>query len=183
MLIEVLACLVAAHWKDGGDDDTSVADKPTEVPTKLSMDEWRKEVAAVLPQRLKERGNEVKRERKERKKKLQVEEGQGKFTNLSTFAYGTKKNFHQGLEILGQPHANTLEQLIKECQDSKDSNDEFEAWNSCRNVTTPKKELDFVMDPYGFKHSDKPDWQEKDPKDWLEAGALGPRAVGMGGCA
>ena len=22
------------------------------------------------------------------------------------------------------------------------------------------------MDPYGFKHSDNKDWQEKDPKDW-----------------
>ena len=66
-------------------------------------------------------------------------------------------------QIIGQPHANTLEQLIKECQDSKDSNDEFEAG---KNITTPKKELDFVMDPYGFKHSDNKDWQEKDPKDW-----------------
>ena len=32
-----------------------------------------------------------------------------------------------------------MEQLIKECQDSKDSNDEFEAWNSGKNVTTAKK--------------------------------------------
>ena len=69
-------------------------------------------------------------------------------------------------QIIGQPHANTLEQLIKECQDSKDSNDEFEAWNSGKNVTTPKKELDFVMDPYGFKHSDNKDWQEQDPEEW-----------------
>ena len=22
------------------------------------------------------------------------------------------------------------------------------------------------MDPFGFKHSDNKDWQEKDPKDW-----------------
>ncbi len=34
------------------------------------MDELRKEVAAVLPGRMKEHGNEVKREREERKKKL-----------------------------------------------------------------------------------------------------------------
>jgi len=139
MLIEVLAGLVAAHWKVGGDDDTSVADKTTQVLTKLSVDEFRKEVAAVLPQRLKERGDEVKREREERKKKLQVDQGQGKFVDLPTAAYGTKDDFHQGLEIIGQPHANTLEQLIKECQDSKDSNDEFEAWNSGKNVTTAKK--------------------------------------------
>jgi hypothetical protein len=31
MLIEVLAGLVAAHWKVGGEDDTSVADKTIEV--------------------------------------------------------------------------------------------------------------------------------------------------------
>jgi len=83
MLIEVLAGLVAAHWKVG-DDDTSVADKTTQVLTKLSVDEFRKEVAAVLPQRLKERGDEVKREREERKKKLQVDQGQGKFVDLPT---------------------------------------------------------------------------------------------------
>ena len=34
------------------------------------MDELRKEVAAVLPRRMKEHGDEVKREREERKKKL-----------------------------------------------------------------------------------------------------------------
>ena len=34
------------------------------------MDELRKEVAAVLPGRMKEHGDEVKREREERKKKL-----------------------------------------------------------------------------------------------------------------
>ena len=139
MLIEMLAGLVAANWKVGGDDDTSVADKTTQVLTKLSVDEFRKEVAAVLPQRLKERGDEVKREREERKKEMQVDQGQGKFVDLPTAAYGTKDDFHQGLEIIGQPHANTLEQLIKECQDSKDSNDQFEAWNSGPNVTTPKK--------------------------------------------
>ena len=58
----------------------------------------------------------------------------------------------------------------------RDSNEEFEAWNSGRNVTTPKKELDFVMDPYGFKHRerearaqglrDNKDWQEQDPEEW-----------------
>ena len=70
MLIEVLAGLVAAHWKVGGDDDTSVVDKTVEVLTELSVDELRKEVAAVLPRRMKEHGDEVKREREERKKKL-----------------------------------------------------------------------------------------------------------------
>ena len=107
MLIEVLAGLVAAHWKVGGDDDTSVADKTTQVLTKLSVDEFRKEVAAVLPQRLKERGDEVKREREERKKKLQVEEGKGKFTDLPEAAYGTKDDFHQGLEVHSRSRAQT----------------------------------------------------------------------------
>ena len=107
MLIEVLAGLVAAHWKVGGDDDTSVADKTTQVLTKLSVDEFRKEVAAVLPQRLKERGDEVKREREERKKKLQVDQGQGKFVDLPTAAYGTKDDFHRGLEVHSRSRAQT----------------------------------------------------------------------------
>jgi hypothetical protein len=42
---------MAARDLVGGDDDTSVADKTTEVLTELSVDELRKEVAAVLPQR------------------------------------------------------------------------------------------------------------------------------------
>ena len=48
-------------------DNTSVSDKTTEVLTELSVDELRKEVAAVLPRLLKEHGDEVKREREERK--------------------------------------------------------------------------------------------------------------------
>jgi len=158
LLVESLASLVAAHWKAGGDDDTSVADKATEILTELPMDEVSKQVAVVLPRRFKERGDEVKREREERKKKLakmQVEEGEGKFAQLPTAAYGNKKNFHQGLEVIGLPHPNTLEELIKECQKYKDSLDEFEAWNSGRNITTANKELDFVMDPFGFRDREK----------------------------
>jgi hypothetical protein len=40
------------------------------VLTELSVDELRKEVAAMLPRRMKEHGDEVKREREERKKNL-----------------------------------------------------------------------------------------------------------------
>jgi len=40
------------------------------VLTELSVDELRKELAAVLPGRMKAYGDEVKREREERKKKL-----------------------------------------------------------------------------------------------------------------
>jgi len=162
MLIEVLAGLVAARWKVGVIDNTSVSDKTTEVLTELSVDELRKEVAAVLPRLLKEHGDEVKREREERKKKLaalQVEEGEGKFTNLPTAAYGNKDDFHKGLEVLGQPHPNTLEELIRECQKFKDSLDDFKAGP---NFTNSSKELDFVMDPYETTEG----WQEQDPEDW-----------------
>ena len=86
---------------------------------------------------------------------MKVEEGEGKFAQLPTAAYGNKKNFHQGLEVIGLPHLNTLEELIKECQKYKDSLDEFEAWNSGRNITTANKELDFVMDPFGFRDREK----------------------------
>ena len=65
-------------------------------------------------------------------------------------------------QVLGQPHSNTLEELIRECQKLKDALDDFEAWNSGRNVTNSSKELDFVMDP--FEPSEG--WQEQDPEDW-----------------
>ena len=65
-------------------------------------------------------------------------------------------------QVLGQPHSNTLEELIRECQKCKDSLDDFEAWNSGKNITNSSKELDFVMDP--FEPSEG--WQEQDPEDW-----------------
>ncbi len=176
LLVESLASLVAARWKAGGDDDTSVADKTTEILTELSVDELSKEVAVFLSRRLKERGDEVKREREERKKKLaelQVEEGEGKFAQLPTAAYGNKDDFHKGLEVLGLPDPNTLEELIKECQKKDDSNDEFEAWNSGKNVTNSSKELDFVVDP--FDHFEG--WQEQDPKDWKPKHQYGGKRI------
>ena len=100
--------LMAARDLVGGDDDTSVADKTTEVLTELSVDELRKEVAVVLPRLLKEHGDEVNRKREQTKKKLaalQSEKGEGKFANLPTAAYGNKEDFHKGLEVLGQPTA------------------------------------------------------------------------------
>jgi hypothetical protein len=165
MLIEVLAGLVAANLKVGVEEDTYVADKITEVLTELSVDELRKEVAAVLPRRMKEHGDEVKREREERRKKLaalQVEKGEGKFAQLPTAAYGDKGDFHKGLEVLGQPHFNTLEELTRECQKCKDSFDNFTAWNSGPNETNSSKELDFVMDPFETTEG----WQEQGPEYW-----------------
>jgi hypothetical protein len=176
LLVELLAILVAARWKAGGDDDTSVADKTTEILTELSVDEVSKEVAVVLPRRLKERGDEVRREREERKKKLaelQVEEGEGKFADLPTAAYGDKGDFDKGLEVLGLPRPNTLEELIKECQKKDDSNDDFEAWNSGKNVTNSSKELDFVVDP--FDHFEG--WQEQDLKDWKPKHQYGGKRI------
>jgi hypothetical protein len=64
--------------------------------------------------------------------------------------------------VLGQPHSNTLEELIRECQKFKDALDNFDSWNSGKNVTNSSKELDFVMDP--FEPSEG--WQEQDPEDW-----------------
>jgi hypothetical protein len=178
MLIEVLAGLVVENWKIGGEDDKYVAERTTEVLTELSVDELRKEVAAVLPRRLKEHGDEVKREREERKKKLavlQVEEGEGKFGQLPTAAYGDKGDFHKGLEVLGQPHSNTLEELMRECQKCKDSLDNFTAWNSGPNETNSSKELDFVMDPFEITEG----WQEQDPEYWKPKHDYGGNRIPM----
>ena len=65
-------------------------------------------------------------------------------------------------QVLGQPHPNILEELMKECQKCQDALDDFEAWNSGKNVTNSSKELDFVFDPYEKTEG----WQEKDPEEW-----------------
>lgn len=64
--------------------------------------------------------------------------------------------------MLGQPHPNTLEELIRECQKCKDSLDDFEAWNSGKNITNSSKELDFVVEPFETPQG----WQGQDPEDW-----------------
>ena len=42
-------------------------------------------------------------------------------------------------QVLGQPHHNVVEELIRECETMRDSLVDFEAWNSGRNVTNPNK--------------------------------------------
>ena len=64
--------------------------------------------------------------------------------------------------MLGQPHSNTLEELMRECQKCKDSLDNFEAWNSGLTVMNSSKELDFVLEPFETPEG----WQDQDPKDW-----------------
>jgi hypothetical protein len=65
-------------------------------------------------------------------------------------------------QVLGQPHSNTLEELMRECQKCKDSLDSFTAWNSGPNITNSSKELDFVVEPFETPEG----WQDQDPKDW-----------------
>ena len=73
-----------------------------------------------MPRRLEECSDEVKREREERKKKLQVEEGQGKFVDLPEAAYGnspgprgtlalTCTNAHARMHT--RTHAHTIDPL------------------------------------------------------------------------
>ena len=47
----------------------------------------------------------------------------------------------------------------------RDSLDDFEAWNSGRNVTNAQKELRFVRDPFLREEG----WQDKDPSEWEPA--------------
>ena len=66
-----------------------------------------------------------------------------------------------------------LREVQRECKDSPDSHVEFDAWNSGKNITTPAKELDFVMEPFepGSVCPDKPP-SERKPKHNLAAAAF-----------
>ena len=71
-----------------------------------------------------------------------------KFSNLPEAAYGEVADFHTGLEVVGIPHPRTRDEMHKEHTQKADSQEEFEAWNSGKNVTTPQKEWDFVVEPF-----------------------------------
>ena len=71
-----------------------------------------------------------------------------KFANLPEAAYGSVSDFHRGLEVVGVPHPKAPEMMIKEFKEKEDSREEFEAWNSGRNVTMPEKEIAFVVTPF-----------------------------------
>jgi len=75
--------------------------------------------------------------------------------------------------VLGQPHPHTLEELIRECQKCKDSLDDFEAWNSGKNITNSSKELDFVVEPFETPQG----WQDQDPKDWTPKHEYGGKRI------
>ena len=74
-----------------------------------------------------------------------------KFSNLPEAAYGEVADFHMGLEVVGIPHPRTRDEMHKEHTQKADSREEFEAWNSGKNVTTPQKEWDFVVEPFDPK--------------------------------
>ena len=90
----------------------------------------------------------------------EVEAKQNKFANLPEAAYGSVSDFHRGLEVVGVPHPQTMEEMIKEFKDKDDSREEFEAWNSGKNVTTPEKEIAFVISPFKSVSKDSP------PEQW-----------------
>ena len=71
-----------------------------------------------------------------------------KFSNLPEAAYGEVADFHTGLEVVGILHPRTRDEMHKEHTQKADSQEEFEAWNSGKNVTTPQKEWDFVVEPF-----------------------------------
>ena len=142
LLVEMLVGAVTAHVATTTPPhDTSVADKTLDALVSLKETELHEAVAA-LSRAMREHGEQMRREREKRAKaltQLQLDEGEGKFANLPTAAYGTKDDFHKGLEVIGQAHPNTLEELIKECEMMRDSIDDFEAWNSGKNITNARK--------------------------------------------
>ena len=71
-------------------------------------------------------------------------------------------DFHRGLEVVGVPHPQTMEEMIKEFKDKDDSREDFEAWNSGKNVTTPEKEIAFVISPFKSESVSK----DSPPQQW-----------------
>ena len=69
-------------------------------------------------------------------------------------------DFHRGLEVVGVPHPKAPEEMIKEFKEKEDSREEFEAWNSGKNVTMPEKEIAFVVTPFKSVSKDVP------PEKW-----------------
>jgi len=113
---------------------TTVSERTLTALMALSVDAMR-EALALLPQTLKEHGDNVKRKQEARANSLfQPTEPGGKFA-LPEAAYGDKDTFHGGIEILGPPSAHLEREMCREHTESADSNDSFTAWNSGENVT------------------------------------------------
>ena len=108
LLVEMLVGAVTAHLATTTPphdtsvaDNTSVADKTLDALVSLKETELHEAVAA-LSRAMREHGEQMRREREKRAKaltQLQLDEGEGKFANLPTAAYGTKDDFHKGLEV------------------------------------------------------------------------------------
>ena len=102
LLVEMLVGAVTAHLATTTPPhDTSVADKTLDALVSLKETELHEAVAA-LSRAMREHGEQMRREREKRAKaltQLQLDEGEGKFANLPTAAYGTKDDFHKGLEV------------------------------------------------------------------------------------
>ena len=102
LLVEMLVGAVTAHLATTTPPhDTSVADKTLDALVSLKETELHEAVAA-LSRAMREHGEQMRREREKRAKaltQLQLDEGEGKFASLPTAAYGTKDDFHKGLEV------------------------------------------------------------------------------------
>jgi len=170
LIVEMLVGAVTAHLAktpQPRDDDTSVADKTLDALVSLKETQLHEAVAA-LSKAVSAHAERVRGERDKRDTalaQLQRDKGEGKFANLPTAAFGKKDDFHKGLEVIGQPHPNTCEELIKECEKMRDSLEDFEAWNSGPNITNACKELRFIRDPFLRPEG----WQDKDPSEWVPA--------------
>jgi len=97
--------------------------------------------------------------RKEEFETREDEKGLGKF---GTATYGGVADYDKGLQAVGFPHPNILEQMARETTDSSDSKDIFAAWNSGSNQTFPAKEWDCVTEPFDPKSMSK----DKPPSEW-----------------
>jgi hypothetical protein len=150
---------------DAGDDREQTLLDLAELPESVMRDA----LADKVPKALAEYGYVVKETILKSKKHGSQKEDQhaGKF-DIDTATYGTVSAYHKGLDAIGTPHPNIFDEMKIETNDCKDSGANFEAWNSGLNLTKPRKEWDYVYEPFKKVCKDKPpsDWEQKHDGDW-----------------
>jgi hypothetical protein len=135
--------------------------EPLKALAELSEGLLRDAVVDKVIKALAKQANEV-RETLARKKDFETRENENGLGKFGTATYGGVADYFKGLEAVGTPHPDILEHMRKETTQSKDSKKNFEAFNSGLNKTFPRKEWDFVTEPFDPKSMSK----DRPPSDW-----------------
>jgi Ca2+-binding EF-hand superfamily protein len=135
--------------------------QPLQALAELSEGSLRDAVVDKVVKALVKQANEV-RETLARKKDFEARENDDGLCKFGTATYGGVADYFKGLEAVGTPHPHMMQHMKKEATQSEDSKDPFKAWNSGLNETFPRKEWDFVVEPFKRESIRK----DKHPSEW-----------------